>query len=170
MRHNFVKPLFLFIFFQNNNMKYHLAISLITTVLFAMTSCKSLVTIEDVQKQNDKALSAAEEAREEAVALAEIKVQYSVDRVKAEIDELEKEQKAAKNDIKKLKGITTESAVGATSGTLKNLESRNDEIDQRIKTLKAKKPENWDESVQRIHRDIDAVKREINRIMGETKE
>jgi len=151
-------------------MKHYLAITLGIIVLFAMTSCKSLVTIEDVQKQNDKALSAAEEARKEAVALAEIKVQYSVDRVKAEIGELEKEQKAAKKDIKKLKGITTESAVGTTSGTLKTLETRSDEIDQRIKTLKAKRPENWDESVQRIHRDIDAVKREIEKIAADTKD
>lgn len=111
----------------------------------------------------------AEEAREEAVAFAEIKVQYSVHRVKAEVDELEKEQKAVKKDIKKLKGITTELAVGSTSGTLKNLEDRSDEIDGRIKTLKSKKPENWDEAVQRIHRDIDSVKHEIKNIAGSIK-
>src|SRR6056297_2316344 len=94
-----------------------------------LTSCSSLVTLEDVQHQEKKARSAVEDAREETVELANVKEQYSLDRVKAQIKELEKEQKAIDKDIKSLKNIETESAVGATEGTLKNLENQSKSID-----------------------------------------
>lgn len=129
-----------------------------------LSSCKSLVTLDDVKKQENRALNALEDAREESLKLANLKEQYSKDRIKAQIDELEKEQKDAKKDIKKLKGIATESAVGTTAGTLKTLENRSDKIDAEIKKLKSQQPENREESRREIQQDIDSLKREIQNI------
>src|SRR5690606_15547898 len=125
---------------------------------------QSLVTLEDVRKQERKAISAVDDAREETVALAEIKEQYSLDRIKADIDRLEKEQKAAKKDIKSLRGMSTESAVGATEGTVKSLEKRSKAIDNEISALKSEQPETWGESVLRIEQDIESLKLEIRKI------
>lgn len=131
-----------------------------------LMSCKSLVTVEDVRKQEDKATKAVEDAREESVALAELKVQYSEDRVKAEVEKLEEEQKMLEKDLKKLKGISTESAVGTTEGTVKNLERRNKEIEKEIKDLKSQKTENWDKSIEHIRELTRSLQTEISNITG----
>lgn len=140
--------------------------SIITTVFASLVvvSCQSLVTLEDVRKQEKKAIDAVEDARDETVELAEIKEQYSQDRIKADINRLEKEQKNAKKDIKSLKGMSTESAVGATEGTANSLKKRSDEIDKEINALKAEQPEAWGESVIRIEDDIESLKLEIRKI------
>ncbi|TVR36845.1 MAG: hypothetical protein EA392_14040 [Cryomorphaceae bacterium] len=145
----------------------HLAFLILFPTLIAVTSaCKSLVTLDDVKKQETKAKKATEEARKESTALADLKTQYSIDEVKRQIDALEKEQKAAKKDIKKLKGIATETAVGTTAGTLKTLEERSSAIDGQIKDLKAKQPENWDEAVRTISQDIRSINAELDKIMS----
>lgn len=131
----------------------------------SMVSCKSLVTLEDVNKQEQKARAALEAAEEEAVELANVKEQYSGDKVKAEIDRLEKERKTINSDIKKLKGITTESAMGTTAGTLKNLENRNEEIEKRINSLKNEQPENWETAKRRIQQHIEEAESEVNNIV-----
>lgn len=138
-------------------------------ILMTLNSCKSLVTIDDVRKQEDKALSAVEDAREESVELAELKVQYSEDRVKAEVEKLEDEQKMLEKDLKKLKGISTESAVGTTEGTVKNLEKRNKEIEKEIKDLKAQKTENWEESIEHIRELTRSLQTEISNITANLK-
>ncbi len=140
------------------------SIFLIMFASLTFVSCQSLVTLEDVRKQERKAISAVDDAREETVALAEIKEQYSLDRIKADIDRLEKEQKAAKKDIKSLRGMSTESAVGATEGTVKSLEKRSKAIDNEISALKSEQPETWGESVLRIEQDIESLKLEIRKI------
>lgn len=140
------------------------SIFLIMFASLTFVSCQSLVTLEDVRKQERKAISAVDDAREETVALAEIKEQYSQDRIKADIDRLEKEQKAAKKDIKSLRGMSTESAVGATEGTVKSLEKRSKAIDNEISALKSEQPETWGESVLRIEQDIESLKLEIRKI------
>lgn len=138
-------------------------LSILASIIL-LTSCSSLVTLEDVRSQEKKARSAVEDAREETVELANIKEQYSEDRVKAKIKELEKEQKAVDKDIKSLKDITTESAVGSTEGTLKNLENQSKSIDKDIKKLKQEEAENWDEAIQRIEQDIESLNLEIGKI------
>lgn len=142
-----------------------------TSILaLSMVSCKSLVTLEDVNKQERKARVALETAAEEAVELANVKEQYSEDKVKAEIERLEKEHKTINSDIKKLKGISTESAVGTTAGTLQNLENRNEEIEERIKALKKEQPENWETAKRRIQQHIDEAEGEVNKIVTYTQD
>jgi DNA repair exonuclease SbcCD ATPase subunit len=131
----------------------------------SMVSCKSLVTLEDVNKQEQKARAALENAEEEAVELANVKEQYSGDKVKVEIERLEKEHKTINSDIKKLKGITTESAVGTTAATLKNLENRNEEIEKRINSLKKEQPENWESAKRSIQKHIEEAESQVNKIV-----
>ncbi len=147
-------------------MKTFIYLLLGASLTAGLGACKSLVTLDDVTKQDSKARKAAEDARKESTTLADLKTQYSIDEVKRQIDALEKEQKAAKKDIKKLKGIATESAVGTTAGTLKTLEERSEQIDGQIKDLKAKQPENWDESVRTINQDIRSINAELDKIMS----
>lgn len=137
----------------------------VSLLALSMVSCKSLVTLEDVNKQEQKARAALEAAEEEAVELANVKEQYSGDKVKAEIDRLEKERKTINSDIKKLKGITTESAMGTTAETLKNLENRNEEIEKRINSLKNEQPENWETAKRRIQQHIEEAESEVNNIV-----
>lgn len=142
----------------------------VSLLALSMVSCKSLVTLEDVNKQEQKARAALENAAEEAVELANLKEQYSGDKVKAEIDRLEKEHKTINSDIKKLKGISTESAVGTTAGTLQNLENRNEEIEERIKALKKEQPENWENAKRSIQQHINEAESEVNKIVNYTQD
>lgn len=149
-------------------MTYSGKLFFVSLLTLSMVSCKSLVTLEDVNKQEQKARAALENAAEEAVELANLKEQYSGDKVKAEIERLEKELKTVNSDIKKLKGISTESAVGTTAGTLQNLENRNEEIEERIKALKKEQPENWETAKRRIQQHIDEAEGEVNKIVTYT--
>ena len=150
-------------------MKKTLNLFAVAFILISMISCKSLVTIEDVRKQEEKAMSAVEDAREASVALAELKTQYSEDRVTAEVEKLEDEQKMLKKDLKKLKGISTESAVGTTEGTVNNLEKRNKEIEKEMKVLKSQKTENWEESIEHIRELTRSLQTEISNITANLK-
>lgn len=150
-------------------MRLHTIFTLFLLAAISLTSCKSLVTLEDVSKQESSARKALDKAQEETVALAKMKEQYTVDRVKAEIKSLEKEQKAVNKDIKSLKGIQTESAVGATEGTLNSLEKQSKSIDTKIKGLKEERPENWDETIQQIRRDFESIYSKIAQVTANLK-
>lgn len=145
-------------------MKLYISFALFLLTAMSLSSCKSLVTFEDVSKQENTARKAVEKAQEETVDLARMKEQYTIDRAKAEIKALEKEQKAADKDIKSLKGIQTESAVGTTEGTLNNLEKQSKAIDKKIKDLKQESPENWDETIQQIRQDFESIYSKISQI------
>lgn len=150
-------------------MRIYSLFTLILTTAVLLNSCKSLVTLEDVTKQESSARKAVEKAQEETVELAKVKEQYTIDRVKAKIKELEKEQKAVDKDIKSLKGIQTESAVGATEGTLNSLEKQSKSIDSKIKGLKQEQPENWDETIQQIRRDFESIYSKISQVTANLK-
>lgn len=137
------------------------------TFLFAsalFTSCGSLVTLQDIQKQEERARDAVSEARAETIELAQMKEEYSVDKAKAKIDELEKEKKTIEKDINSLKNVSTETAATATAGTLQNLENQRDQIDDQISNLKGVKAENWDEAIERVEKDIQSLRGEIAQI------
>lgn len=154
---------------KTKQMKIHTLFTLLLISAVSLNSCKSLVTLEDVTKQESTARKAVEKAQEETVELAKVKEQYTIDRVKAKIKELEKEQKAVDKDIKSLRGIQTESAMGATEGTLSNLEKQSKSIDKKIKDLKQERPENWDETIQQIRRDFESIYSKIAQVTANLK-
>lgn len=150
-------------------MKSLYQIIVLIVLIFTLSGCNSLVTLQDVQKQEESARKAIEDAREETVELAQVKTEYSEDKVTAAVDELEDEQKSIKKDLKKLKGIETESAVGTTEGTVKNLDKRSKEIDREINKLKSQKTENWEETVERIEQLTQSLRTEVDNIVANTK-
>ncbi|MGB6036578.1 MAG: hypothetical protein WBG42_09955, partial [Cryomorphaceae bacterium] len=80
-----------------------------TMIVLVAMSCSSATTLEDVQKQEEKARADLMDAKEEMVELAEAKEEYSVDSRDQEIKELENRQKTIKKDIKNIKNVESES-------------------------------------------------------------
>ena len=135
---------------------------LLAIVMF--TSCKSLVTAQDVLSQEDKAMKALKDAQEELVELTELKEQYSVDVVKAEIKKLSTEKKKVEQDMKKLSGLSHGSTQEVSAALLEDLEKRNEEIESKISELESTPKEDWSASVESINTDIKELESEVEQI------
>ncbi|WP_417610785.1 hypothetical protein [Owenweeksia hongkongensis] len=142
-------------------MKKYFILSMGLSVAFAFTSCKSAVTAQDVLKQESKANEATVEAQQELIELAQMKEQYSVDGVKAEIKILKKEKSKIDKDIKSLEQVS-ESTAEATKGLLGDLKSKSASISKKIETLEAQPKENWSESIESINQSIQELQQEVN--------
>lgn len=142
-------------------MKKYFILSIGLSAAFAFTSCKSAVTAQDVLKQEAKANEATVEAQEELIELAQLKEQYSVDGVKAEIKTLEKEKAKIDKDIKNLEKVS-ESTAEATKGLLGDLKSKSAGISKKIETLEAQPKENWADSIESINQSIKKLQQEVN--------
>ena len=142
-------------------MKKYFILSMGLSVALAFTSCKSAVTAQDVLRQESKANEATVEAQQELIELAQMKEQYSVDGVKAEIKILKKEKSKIDKDIKSLEQVS-ESTAEATKGLLGDLKSKSASISKKIETLEAQPKENWSESIESINQSIQELQKEVN--------
>ncbi len=139
-----------------------LTIGLITALAF--TSCKSAVTAQDVLKQESKANEATQTAQEELIELAQMKEQYSIDGVKAEIKRLEKEKSKIDKDIKSLEKVSHSSTAEATQGLVGDLKAKSASISKKIETLEAQPKENWAKSIETINQSIAKLQQEVKAI------
>lgn len=131
---------------------------------FFMVSCKSTVTAQKVLKQEQEARDELKEAQEEMIELAHMKEKYSVDGVKAEINELKKRQSKIKKDIERLDDITTDSAQDDANSMVKNLKRENTSLQEKISALESQSKENWAEAIQSINQNVEELENEIKRI------
>ena len=132
------------------------------TCLSVLASCKSVVTAQDVLKQEAEALKATQEAQEELIELAQMKEQYSVDGVKAEIKLLEKEKSKIDKDIESLESVAHSTTADATEGLVGDLKAKSAGIAKKIETLEAQPKENWAESIETINQSIAKLQQEVN--------
>lgn len=139
-------------------------LTLIAIVLaFAVTGCKSNVTMSDMQKQQEKAAKELTSAKNEMIALTEMKEKYSVDVRNQQVKVLEARQKQLNKDLKSLKGVGTESAQESANTMSKNLKDESSRLDKEISSLKSIQPEDW-KSVR------DSINAEFNRLEQHIKE
>ena len=143
-------------------MKRHFTFFIALICAAAFVSCKSTVTAQDVLKQESKANEATKTAQEELLELAQLKEQYSVDGVKAEIKRLEKEKSKIDKDIKSLEKVSHSSTAEATEGLVGDLKAKSAGIAQKIETLEAQPKENWAESIESINQSIQKLQQEVN--------
>ena len=129
----------------------------------AITGCKSNVTLSDMQKQEAKASKQLTSAREEMVALTEMKEHYSADVRTRQVKELENRQKQLNRDLKSIKGVSTESAQESAKTMSKDLKDENSKLEKKISSLKSIQPEDW-KSVR------DSINAEFNRLEQHIKE
>jgi cytochrome c556 len=132
-------------------------------------SCSSAVSLADVQKQEEKATKALNEAQEKLVALAEVKEEYSKSGVQARIAAIKKEQKEIQDDMNVLGELETSAAEDDTKKAIKNLKAKNKALADKIKTLEALPTEDWSETVTQINNQIAALRQEVAKITANLK-
>lgn len=142
-------------------MKKYLLLPSLIMVGLSLHSCKSTITAQKVIKQEEKAKESLSDAHEELIKLAEMKEQYSVDGVRAQVDELKKRQKAIKKDISKLEDVSTDAAKDGTGGLVKNLEKESAELGKKISNLEAMPKENWAEAIEAINQSVANLEQQI---------
>ncbi len=120
----------------------------------ALTGCKSNISLEDMQKQESKAMSELNSAKEELVELANMKEQYSIDIREAQVKTLEKRQKQLSKDIKNIKNVETSSAQSSAENMVDNLKNENATIEKKISSLKSIKQEDWTATKDSIQSEI----------------
>jgi len=128
----------------------------------AFSSCKSLVTAQDVSKQKSKSLKAVAKAEKELVDLANLKEKYSEETVKAQIAALKKQRKTIDKDIKRLQGVEANTTVQATKGVVSNLKTRSKRMDAKILKLESVPKENWQATVEKIKSEMQQLRGQVN--------
>jgi ABC-type transporter Mla subunit MlaD len=129
-----------------------------------MGGCSSSTTLEDVQKQEDKARSELMDAKEELVDLAEAKEEYSVDSKDKLIKEYQTRQKAIGSDIKNLKNLKSEKLMSNSESMIGDLEREDKQLVQKIDQLKKQKTENWESARDSIDTLISSLEQKIDQI------
>ncbi len=140
--------------------KYFLIPSLIIIGL-SFSSCKSTITAQKVIKQEEKAKDELSDAHEEMIKLAQMKEQYSVDGIQAQVDVLKKRQKAIKKDIKKLEDVSTDAAKDGTGGLVKSLEKESADLGKKISELESMPKENWAKAIEAINQSVANLEQQI---------
>lgn len=142
-------------------MKKYVVFSGLLALSMIFSSCKSTITAAKVIKQEEAANKAVEEAEEAIVKLAEMKEQYSVDGIQAQVDLLKQGQKKIKKDISHLEKVSSDSGQDATKSAVKSLEKESAELSKKISELEAMPKENWQENILNIKETMENLKKQI---------
>jgi len=143
-------------------MKRHFIFLISFICASVFVSCKSAVTAQDVLNQKSKALEASQTAQEELLELAQMKEQYSVDGVKAQIKQLKKEKSKIDKDINSLEKVSHSTTAEATEGLVGDLKAKSAGIAKKIETLEAQPKENWAKSIENINQSIAKLQQEVD--------
>ena len=137
---------------------------LILSLAIVCSACSSKVSLESVQKQEEKASAQLASAKEEMIELANMKEQYSEDHRDAQIKSLEAKQKQLKKDLKNLGNVESEGAKDAAEDISENLEKEQAENSKKITQLQNVKREDWSAVKQEIEKEIEALQQKIDAI------
>ena len=142
-------------------MKTNTPLFLILILVLALAGCSSKVSMEDMQKQKNKALNQINAAQIEIAKLADMKEQYSLDVREDQIKTLESRQKQANKDIKSVKHVETPSEQDNADTMVENLNEQNAKIARKISSLKTTKQEDWTTVKDSINQEINRLERYV---------
>lgn len=140
--------------------------------ILALVSCKSGVTLQQLQKQENEAREELQDVQAELQKLVNMKEQYSVDGKKAAISDAKDRLGDIDNEIGKLesvKGSENSGASGAAKDGISSLKSEQQKLKTEISRMETMPKENWATSLESINQSIKALEMEVNKIMQNVK-
>ncbi len=140
--------------------------------VLVLVSCKSGVTLQQLQKQETETREELIEVQEELKKLVDMKEQYSVDGKKAAVadanDRLNDIDKEIDN-LESVKKSENSGASGAAKEGISSLKGEQQKLKTEISRMEAMPKENWAASLESINQSIKALEMEVNKIMQNVK-
>ena len=151
-------------------MKTNTTLIIILVAFLSLAGCKSVISLDDMQKQKSKATSELSSAKKEILELADMKEKYSLDIRKEQVKALEKRQKQLNKDIKSIKSVESTSAQKGANTMVDNLKSENAKLSAKISSLNSIKQENWSSAKDSINQEFNLLEKHIKELTSNIEE
>ena len=135
---------------------------------FTLGSCNNQVSQSDVQEEVDDAREATQEAKEETQEAIEAREQYTADYKETKIAELNTRSNEIDDRIRDLEKTAKESTNKAATADIQSaiieLQKEKQNINEKIKDVKALEAQDWSTSYEEINKSITRIEGELDKL------